>query len=174
MHYLLTEHIPSIDQAFELYSCDIEPELDLITSCTAVVLYVPVDKNPQVILCKTFRGREHPWGRREIGESTVECIQRELEEEAGVTQIDSIQVIGARKYINSDPNAPIKHHLCVYLPIARGMQYVVTTSVLPRNYTAETDEISEVAILDLDDPIIDASYPSVRIFLDLAWEKINF
>jgi hypothetical protein len=51
------------------------------------------------------------------------------------------------------------------------MNYVVTTSVLPGQYTADANEISEVGIFDLEDPIIDASYPSVRLFLDLALEK---
>jgi 8-oxo-dGTP pyrophosphatase MutT (NUDIX family) len=94
MHFLTIEHIPSIDQAFELYSCDREPELDLITSCTTVCVYVnnKLNKN-QVILCKSRRGREHPGGRRELGETTEECLRRELEEEVGVTDIDSIQVI---------------------------------------------------------------------------------
>jgi hypothetical protein len=45
--------------------------------------------------------------------------------------------------------------------------------MLPGQYTADADEISEVGIFDLDDPIIDESYPSVRLFLDLALQNIN-
>jgi 8-oxo-dGTP pyrophosphatase MutT (NUDIX family) len=103
----------------------------------------------------------------------MQCLRRELIEEAGVTQIDHIIPIAARQYLNDDPDTPYPHLLWRYIPLGRGMQYLVLTSELPGLRTADHDEISDVQLFDIDNPIFDNTFLSVWKLTHLAIEKYN-
>lgn len=58
--------------------------------------------NNQIILVRTKRGWEMPGGHIEEGESTLDCLKRELEEEIGATDITNVRLFGFRKIVNPD------------------------------------------------------------------------
>lgn len=137
----------------EVISTDKTPDEELVVWSFAVCLHIQNDK-PQLILTKSHRGREHPGGWREIGESLEENLKREIAEEVAINQIDDYWFIGVRKYYCDDWRIS-KYHGEYKKETYLNLYVAVTTQMPWKPDWGFVWEIKEAWIFPLDHPVID-------------------
>lgn len=69
------------------------PEEDLVTSCFGLITY----QDHLIMVRHITRGEEIPGGHKEKGESVMDCFKREIQEEAGVRELDHIEIAGIQE-----------------------------------------------------------------------------
>jgi len=85
------------DTAWEFYVAERLPDASEVSA----VMGIPFWKGG-LVLTKTRRGWELPGGHIEERECVDACLERELAEEIGATQIQSRRLLGFRRIINPD------------------------------------------------------------------------
>lgn len=155
----------------EVLSCDTLPP-DHQLGCAFAVPFFRDENAFRPILChQTKRWREFPGGRRDSGETHAANFVREIEEEAGIVAREWCKLVCVRKFYN--PIEFIMPRSGQHEPISYCAIYALVTTTPLVEQTAPRDEISDVAIVDLDDERLDQLTASNRLIYEQAYQAVR-